>query len=166
MQPIPDHGEKSDLGSGRLERRKALVTGGDPGIGRAAAIACAREGADVATGNLPQEECNAKEVIALRRVGASSSARLPARWPAGLARAHSLPNFCYGLREFVAGRNRKFGWTPTRVSTQWPDLRPLFMATPEQMFPAVRSPGRHAGIGGGDRPGLPLRPPARTQEIQ
>ena len=65
MTPRPDHGETSYKGSGRLRNRKALVTGGDSGIGRATAIAFAREGADVAISYLPSEEPDAKEVVAL-----------------------------------------------------------------------------------------------------
>jgi NAD(P)-dependent dehydrogenase (short-subunit alcohol dehydrogenase family) len=65
MEPKPDHGEESYKGSGRLVGRKALITGGDSGMGRAAAIAYAREGADVAINYLPAEEEDAKEVIAL-----------------------------------------------------------------------------------------------------
>lgn len=65
MTPVPDHGEKSYVGSGRLAGRKALVTGGDSGIGRAAVIAYAREGADVAINYLPAEESDAREVIEL-----------------------------------------------------------------------------------------------------
>lgn len=65
MNPPPDHGEKSYKGSGRLKGRKALITGGDSGMGRAAAIAYAREGADVAINYLPAEEEDAKQVIAL-----------------------------------------------------------------------------------------------------
>ncbi|MDH6259587.1 SDR family oxidoreductase [Bradyrhizobium sp. BR13661] len=67
MEPPPDHGETSYKGSGRLAGRKALITGGDSGMGRAAAIAYAREGADVAINYLPAEEPDAQEVIALIR---------------------------------------------------------------------------------------------------
>ena len=65
MDPRPDHGEKTYRGSGRLAGRKALITGGDSGMGRAAAIAYAREGADVAINYYPSEEPDAQEVIAL-----------------------------------------------------------------------------------------------------
>jgi NAD(P)-dependent dehydrogenase (short-subunit alcohol dehydrogenase family) len=65
MEPPPDHGEKSYRGSGRLAGRKALITGGDSGMGRAAAIAFAREGADVAINYFLTEEPDAQEVIAL-----------------------------------------------------------------------------------------------------
>ncbi len=63
MDPVPDHGETSYRGSGKLKGRKALVTGGDSGIGRAAAIAFAREGADVAISYLQSEQADAQQVI-------------------------------------------------------------------------------------------------------
>jgi hypothetical protein len=65
MDPRPDHGETSYKGSGRLAGRRAFITGGDSGMGRAAAIAFAREGAAVAINYLPDEEPDAREVVAL-----------------------------------------------------------------------------------------------------
>src|ERR1700716_196066 len=65
MDPRPDHGETSYKGSVRWAGRKALITGGDSGMGRAAAIAYAREGADVAINYFPTEEPDAREVIQL-----------------------------------------------------------------------------------------------------
>jgi NAD(P)-dependent dehydrogenase (short-subunit alcohol dehydrogenase family) len=77
MEPRPDHGEKSYKGSGRLAGRKALITGGDSGMGRAAAIAYAREGADVAINYLPTEEPDAQEVIELIKAEGRKAIALP-----------------------------------------------------------------------------------------
>ena len=77
MDPKPDHGEKSYKGSGRLKGRKALITGGDSGMGRAAAIAYAREGADVAINYFPSEEADAREVIALIRAEGRKAVAIP-----------------------------------------------------------------------------------------
>lgn len=77
MQPKPDHGEESYRGSGRLPNRKALVTGGDSGIGRAAAIAFAREGADVVISYLPSEEADAKEVLDLIKAAGRKAYGIP-----------------------------------------------------------------------------------------
>src|ERR1044071_1644898 len=65
MGDEPDHGERSYKGTGRLEGRKTVITGGDCGIGRAVAIAFAREGADFVISYLPEEEDDAKETARL-----------------------------------------------------------------------------------------------------
>jgi NAD(P)-dependent dehydrogenase (short-subunit alcohol dehydrogenase family) len=98
MTPRPDHGETTYKGSGRLVGRKALVTGGDSGIGRAAAIAFAREGADVAINYLPVEEPDAREVMELIRAEGRKAVAIP-----GDIRDE---NFCNRL---VAGAVRDLG---------------------------------------------------------
>lgn len=77
MDPKPDHGEKSYKGSNRLLNRRALITGGDSGMGRAAAIAYAREGADVAINYLPDEEPDAREVVEMIREAGRKPVAIP-----------------------------------------------------------------------------------------
>ena len=105
MDPPPDHGETSYRGSGRLAGRKALITGGDSGMGRAAAIAFAREGADVAINYLPDEEPDAREVIAL----------IKAEGRIGLAIPGDLRDEAFCVR-LVADAVRGLGGLDTLVS--------------------------------------------------
>ncbi len=105
MDPRPDHGETSYVGSGRLRGRKALITGGDSGMGRAAAIAFAREGADVAINYLPAEEEDAREVVTLIRAAGVKAAPIP-----GDLRN---PAFC---RRLVAEAVNQLGGLDTVVS--------------------------------------------------
>lgn len=77
MKPVPDCGEQSYMGHGRLAGRKALITGGDSGIGRAVAIAFAREGARVAINYLAEEQSDADSLAELLRAEGTELIRLP-----------------------------------------------------------------------------------------
>lgn len=75
--PKPDHGESTYRGTGRLQGRKALITGADSGIGRAVGIAYAREGADVVLNYLPEEEADAQEVVQLVKDAGRTALAIP-----------------------------------------------------------------------------------------
>jgi len=77
MQDRPDHGEESYRGSGRLTGKRAVITGGDSGIGRAVALAFAREGADVLISYLEAEEVDADETVALVEAEGRKAVRCP-----------------------------------------------------------------------------------------
>ena len=77
MVPKPDHGEESYRGFGRLEGRRAVITGADSGIGRAVAIAFAREGADLVLNYLSSEEADAKEVVGLVEAAGRKAVAMP-----------------------------------------------------------------------------------------
>jgi NAD(P)-dependent dehydrogenase (short-subunit alcohol dehydrogenase family) len=77
MEPVPDHGEETYEGSGKLEGLRALITGGDSGIGRAVAIAYAREGADVALSYLEEEQEDAESTAELIRAAGRKAVLCP-----------------------------------------------------------------------------------------
>src|ERR1700761_4804419 len=77
LNPLADHGEESYVGSGKLKDRAAIVTGADSGIGRAVAIAFAKEGADVLLSYLPEEEPDAAEVVAVIEKVGRKAVKLP-----------------------------------------------------------------------------------------
>ena len=97
--PKPDHGERTYEGALKLSGRRALITGGDSGIGRAVAIAFAREGADVAISHLPEEQADAEETAAL--VTTTAARALP--FPATSATRSSAPRSSSGPSPSSAG---------------------------------------------------------------
>lgn len=133
MEPPPDHGETRYVGHGRLARRKALITGGDSGIGRAVAVAIAfaREGADVAINYLPQEEEDARAVVALVEQAGRRAIALP-----GDLRDAA---FCRRLVNAVAPGPY---WTPLQPSVGQPTAK---LATFGEDTPLGR-PGQPAEI--------------------
>jgi hypothetical protein len=111
MTPRSDDGETSYKGSGRLKGRKALITGGDSGMGRAAAIAFAREGADVALNYFPTEEPDAREVVELITEAGQKAFPIP-----GDLRSEDFCRKARGGRHCRARRHRYSGQqrrTPT-----------------------------------------------------
>lgn len=128
MTPRPDHGETTYRGSGRLTGRRALITGGDSGMGRAAAIAYAREGADVAINYLPAEEPDAREVADLIRQAGRKAVLIP-----GDLRDE---NFC---KRLVADAARQLGGLDILVSNaarqqSLPSILDLSTAEMDQTF--------------------------------
>jgi NAD(P)-dependent dehydrogenase (short-subunit alcohol dehydrogenase family) len=98
LNPPADHGEKSYVGTGLLKGRAAIVTGADSGIGRAVAIAFAKEGADVLLSYLPEEEPDAAEVVGVIEEAGRKAIKLP-----GDIRK---PEYC---QELVAAALKEFG---------------------------------------------------------
>jgi NAD(P)-dependent dehydrogenase (short-subunit alcohol dehydrogenase family) len=125
--PTPDHGERTYVGSGRLQGMRALITGGDSGIGRAVAIAFAREGADVAISYLPEEEQDAREVADWVQQAGHQPLLLP-----GDARDEA---YCAGL---VSEAVRTFGGLDVVVlNAAYQENRESFATLPTEEFDRV-----------------------------
>lgn len=151
MRPIPDHGEETYRGSRRLEGRVALITGGDSGIGRAVALAFAREGADVAIGYLSESEQSDAEACAGWVAKAGKQAYLKRG-------DLSYPEECRSLVESVVGRFGRIDILVNNAATQggaverFEDLdaeriRYTFASNIESMFNVTRHALGHMSEG-------------------
>jgi hypothetical protein len=129
MHPPPDHGEKTYRGSGKLEGRAALVTGGDSGIGRAVAIAFAREGADVAIGYLSEHDDAAETARWVREAG-----RRATTISADLTR----PEECRRLVDEAVGELGRIDVLVNNAAFQW-EVRELTELSPEQVERTFRT---------------------------
>ena len=112
MTPVPDHGESTWTGRGRLTGLKAYITGGDSGIGRAVAIAFAREGADVAIGYLPEEQVDAEETARLVREAGRTAVLVPADLRTNAECERSISEAVEGLGGLdILVNNAGFHWS-------------------------------------------------------
>ena len=112
MTPVPDHGEHTWTGRDRLTGLKAYITGGDSGIGRAVAIAFAREGADVALGYLPEEQVDAEETARLLRDAGRIAVLVPADLRTNAECERSIAEAVEGLGGLdILVNNAGFHWS-------------------------------------------------------
>ena len=163
MKPVPDSGEQSYHGCNRLRGRKALVTGGDSGIGRAAAIAYAREGADVALNYLPEEQSDAEEVAELIRKEGRKAVLLPGDLSDeafckklvrdALEKLGGLDIMALAAGKQVAMEDIRDITTEQLTKTFEVNVFSLFWIAREAL-PHLGCPQRHPGQRGGSRPHL------------
>ncbi|MFD1393862.1 SDR family oxidoreductase [Lacticaseibacillus jixianensis] len=149
MTPVPDCGESSYVGHGRLAGRHALVTGGDSGIGRAAAIAYAREGADVAIHFFPGEEADAEEVRQLIEAEGQKAVLLPADFRIAEAPAKVVEEAALqlgGLDLLVLNAAQQIQHA-TLAELPQAQVKDTFTVNIEAMFAAVRAALPHLAPG-------------------
>ena len=142
MQDQPDHGEETYRGSGRLTGKRAVITGGDSGIGRAVALAFAREGADVVLSYLPERGGGRRRDGAAGRGGGPQGGPVPGRHPrrghlpadhrhgGRRARRHRHPGQQRGVPDGPAGRHRRHHHRAVRPGDEDQPVRDV-LALPE-----------------------------------